>query len=83
MKHPFKQDDRIVLVEPFQLIGNKEPDYNGDYNFETCNVTPEMLEELEGWADEDGDLKFYDFPWTWPVKVISHLYKEPNKQIQS
>ncbi len=73
-------DDYVKLVEPFELIDGRDPDESGDYAFETVDVTPDMLEILAEWdsqtigeIDEDGDLKFWDIPYTWPQEVVAHI----------
>lgn len=74
----YKVGDYVTFYDSMQIKQMAEEDCNGDYPFESCDVTPAMLEIIDGWEDnqiasidEDGDIKFEDFPYTWPVEVIS------------
>ena len=55
-----------------------EVNSEGDLVFDSCDVSPSMLKLIDGtydakikYIDTDGDLKFHDFPYTWPSEIVS------------
>jgi hypothetical protein len=82
----YKVGDFVTFHSKYEIMWESKEDENGNYPFATCDVTPDMLEELEGWYDNEiasiddyGNIKFEDFPWTWPVEVISGLSPDQRK----
>ena len=75
--------DMVTFYESFEIAGEyitEETDDEFEKPFRTCAVNKAMLLELDKWQDneiesidEDGDIKFVDFGWTWPVEVIKGI----------
>lgn len=83
-------DSRVRLVEPFELVETfdwrDDPDFK--IAFKTCDITYDMLIELEKWdtqdiysIDENGDIKFYDFEGTWPKETCRHIVDNEDSYI--
>lgn len=84
-QNAYKVGDFVTFYESFEIaedyISNLPEDW--ELAFSTCDITKPMLSELDKWEDnqiasidEDGDIKFEDIPWTWPVEVIKGLSKD-------
>ena len=78
----YKVGDFVTFMESYEIAGDYLDNLEDDFEipFKTCDVTKSMLEELDQWEDnqidsidEDGDFKFEDFPYTWPIEVIKGL----------
>jgi hypothetical protein len=85
MKTEYKEGDFVTFYESFEIVGDFIDDLDDDFEvpFANCDVTKPMLEELDNWEDnqiasidEDGDFKFEDFPYTWPIEVIKGLAED-------
>lgn len=81
----YKVGDFVTFYESFEIAEDYLDELDDDFEvaFKTCDVTKEMLEELDAWEDnqiksidEDGDIKFEDIPYTWPVDVIRDLAED-------
>ena len=89
MKTDYKAGDFVTFYESFEIAGKYIEDMHDEEEiaFETVDVTKDMLIGLDKWydneiaaIDEDGDYKFEDFPWTWPVEVIKGLSDRKNNE---
>jgi len=84
MMSKYKVGDFVTFYEADEIRHEAtREDENGDYVFKTCDVSDVMLDEIDRWydneiasIDEDGDYKFSDFGWTWPVEVIRGMSED-------
>ena len=81
--------DRVRFLEGFEIeLEAKHTNEHGEWVFETCDITPNMQELISVWdtqeiisIDDDGDLRFYDFDYTWPKEVIKELVNESDERL--
>lgn len=82
---PYKVGDFVDLHDSSALTSETVVLLPDDFElpYKTCDVTLPMLLELNRWEDNqiasidsDGDFKFEDIPYTWPIEVIKGLSKD-------
>lgn len=85
----YKVGDFVTFYEGFEIAGDFVAHLDNEWEkaYKTCDVTKQMLEELDMWEDnqiasidEDGDFKFEDFGYTWPIEVIKGLAEDQRKE---
>ncbi len=81
----YKVGDFVTFYKSFEIAGEHLHNLDDDWEapFANCDVLKEMLVELDKWddnqiasIDSDGDFKFKDFPYTWPIEIIKGLSED-------